>query len=444
MMSGMGAATGGERRIPWLAVVPRPIACVHLRGVPDGSDAPGLAIFAELLGACREITPRVEAHPAARVAVLDLAGCERLLVPRGIAGGAGGGAAAVGTDWTALAVALAGRLRAVCPGGRLVVSLAPGRAAAWLAASWLATPAHAVEIASDVDAPPSLALAPEDVAPFLESLPLGALLDLPDLVGAGGGARARREARAALEALDMLTRGGVRTLGQLARIPEVALRRRFGEILGAALSRIASGRDVVPSRAEVRKRWIGAWLPLEPSAEIGTGGDRSDGAFDAALDAALDGALGQLAEHLAVVLRRRGLEAGTVAVFLRAEGEAWGTPERRSAYWRSTRRLGRPTASAEALRDHGRRLLERPAGARGRQATSGRYVAVHLRAGDLRPAVPRQDTCWPVGRTNDRGAARERLLAAAARRGAAALLRADLVAPFAVLPEERYVFRAAS
>jgi hypothetical protein len=68
---------------------------------------------------------------------------------------------------------------------------------------------------------------------------------------------------------------------------------------------------------------------------------------------------------------------------------------------------------------------------------------MHLRAGDLRPAVPRQDTCWPVGRTSDRRAARERLLAAVARYGGGVLLRADLVAPHAVLPEERYAFRAA-
>jgi DNA polymerase-4 len=320
--------------------------------------------------------------------VLDLAGCDRLLL-----GGSLSLSAQGERRWLLLAARLQRRLSEAGVTST-TVGLGPSRTVAWLAAF---AAAHSTSSSWHV-------VRPEQVAAFLRPVPLGALLTVPDL----------REMPGAPEMLAALAQGGLMTTGQVARLPATALRRRFGP-LGTRLATLAAGQDVRPLRIWVPAPWMGARVRLEPAMDVGR----------------LSEALLPLAMYLAAALSQRQLGASEVALVLHRDD---GTS------WRATRRLGQPTASAVALADHAWRLLRRLAEhERGGAACAG----LHLRVGTLRPLRARQDMLWLSQSERERRARRARLLApdgplATRLHGRAALLRAQIRSPYAVLPEQRY------
>ena len=370
------------------------LACVRI---------PGAADLSRLFRACTALTPQIEHHPERLL--LDLTGCERLLLGRKAAP-SGNTQAAVGEaihwQWLAerlyrlLADADSGTTDGTAP---LQVALAPSRTVAWLAVSPAARSVCAVT--------------PAEVAPFLRPLPVHLLLTLPDLAD-------RPDAALAVAAL---AQGGIETVGQLARLSPLLLRRRFGP-LGASLTRLAAGQDLTPLRISPPAEWLGARIQLDPPATV----ER------------LLGALDRLAAFLAQTLRRRRLEADAVALVVQAEA---------CLPWRTTRRLGHATDSHVALFNHAQRLLER---IRAEQdlitdgAPQAPVSALSLRVGGLQPARPRQAAFWPqaphrgyiVQEVAQRLAARCGL----GRDGRARLWRAVMATPHAVLPEERYRLEA--
>jgi nucleotidyltransferase/DNA polymerase involved in DNA repair len=352
--------------------------------------------FNALYRACARLTPRIERHPDALV--LDLSGCERLML-----GDARSPSAAershAQTCWPSMARALYGHLRGVCPGAAssMRLGLAPTRTAAWLAAL---PPAQAVS-------PPWRVLLSSQVSPFLSRLPLDLLTMVPGI----------RDVPDARQALDALSESGIMTLGQLARIPVAALVRRFGP-LGSTLAAIATGQDATALRIPEPPVWIGARFRFDPPTEL-AGGMR---------------ALAPLARYLAQRLHQQHVEASTLSLTIPlADG---------CSSLRAVRHLNQPTASSAAILDHAERLLLALAD---KEQYTVCAAAVHLRVGDLRVAAPRQDMLWTSRRGRDQRAQRERLLAIyrpfAGRQGAIALLRTQLVAPHAVLPEARYALR---
>jgi len=364
-----------------------PFACIRGLGDAGSLDA--------AYQVCATLTPRIERH--ADALVLDLGGSERLVLAAADAD------SAVGLGWPALAQSLSKRLQADVWGMQRVVrvGIGPTRTVAWLAATGGEEPWWAV--------------LPEQVAGFLAPLPLALLGGVPDLA----------HLPEKTPALDVLALSDIRTFGHLRRLTPVTLQRRFGPF-GASIAAVAAGHDLTPLRVERLDEWTGIRLRCEPALRTEQ----------------LPAALEPLAEHTMLTLMERQQAAGAVALLLYPEV---GEPVH------AARELSHPVASASALLDQSRRLLEvlvRPPTGSVETAT---YSGVRLRVGRLQLATAEQRQLWSNGtdRTaDDRQARRRAALRALARMGGvgagmggeAVLYRTVLQQPDAVLPEERYIF----
>jgi hypothetical protein len=377
----------GQTGSPAGALVP--LACIR-----------GLGEVAAMEGAyrlCAELTPRIERH--AEALVLDLRGSERLVL--GEAGEAD--MAEAGGVWPSLAECLFKRLRAEARGmpRGMRVGIGPTRTVAWLAAT-----------TASADGEPWRAVLPEQVATFLAPLPLTLLADVPDL------AHIPEKA----PALEVLALSGIRTFGHLRRLTLLELQRRFGPF-GAGIARVAAGYDLRPLWVERPDEWTGIRLRCEPTLRAEQ----------------LPAALEALTEHVALTLMERQQAAGAVALILYPES---GEP------LHTARELSHPVASASALLDQARLLLETlvpPTAAGAGQTTV--YSGVQLRVGRLQRATAEQRQLWSNGTdraADDPQARRLAVLRALARMGGiggeAVLYRAVVQQPDAVLPEERYLF----
>lgn len=292
----------------------------------------GVGEAAALEGAfrlCATLTPRIERHPKAGALALDLGGSERLLLVEAPYAAT----AEAEASWPALAERLATRLRADVPdlSRGVHVGIGPTQTVAWLAAT----------IASVGD-DPWRAVLPAQVADFLAPLPLALLGDIPDLAG-------MPELVPALEALAL---SGIGTLGQVRRVTPLALQQRFGPF-GASIATVAAGHDLRPLRVEHPDEWTGIRLRCEPALRTEQ----------------LPLALEPLAEQVALALHERQQMAGAIALLLYPEvGESV----------QNVQELSHPLASASALLDQARRMLERlvPAAATGAHAEAT-YHGVH-------------------------------------------------------------------
>jgi hypothetical protein len=227
--------------------------------------------------------------------------------------------------------------------------------------------------------------------------------------------------RTAQEVLTALAQAGVMTVGQLGRLSEESLRRRFGR-LGDILLTLAAGYDVAPFRPERLASWLGVRLHLAPPATAEQ------------LTASLD----QLAELLARHLAQRQQAGCTLELGLWVDG---GAP------LRQRHALVHPMSRASALAEQACRLLHAllhaPQAAQGADASaSERYTHLQLRMGELCAAVPDQAHFWTLPPHRERAVRVQRLRAALAplalRYDAPPLLHARCVSPHAVLPEARY------
>jgi protein ImuB len=234
----------------------------------------------------------------------------------------------------------------------------------------------------------------EDVAEYLARIPVATVADRLGLPP--------REAGGLVETLKRL---GIETLGELAALPADAVADRFGPS-GLRALRLACGEDEL---LVLRRR--GAWEELAEEIELpeGTAGDR------------LERALELLIDRLLAAPRRKertllGLRLGALLV----DGESWSVAQG----------LGRPTASARALRAVlAPRLGELPAPA----------VSLRLRAVGFGPRAADQLELALRGEE-----ARRRRLAAALREvraahGADSLLKVLPVDELSRVPERRTI-----
>lgn len=325
------------------------VACLAL-------DQPG-----QLLSVCRRLTPRIERH--SRHLILDLTGCERLLMGPTISSHL-----QVRDDWSTLAWRLSLLLRAEAPECRPRIGLAATRTLAWLAA---------VRVASSPCHTPWYVIPADDAAAFLRPLPLITLLLLPDL----------NNNRAAAEALRVLAPAGITTVGQLRQLSSLSLHRRFGR-LGDTLLALASGRDLCPFHPEHTSPHVGVRLRLTPPAtaeQVAT-------------------SLTPLAHGLALHLAKRQ-QAGC-SLELRLVSDADGVFTVRRA-------MAQPIYTESALMDHAHSLLHALLRSRSPAPdVDTPYTQVHLRIGDLCAAQPQQTHFWRLLSQQERGV-RMRCLSAA-------------------------------
>jgi hypothetical protein len=166
-------------------------------------------------------------------------------------------------------------------------------------------------------------------------------------------------------------------------------------------------------------QWLGARLHFEPSLA----------AYH------LAAALAPLAERLALTLAQRELAVGKVALIIESDA---GTR------MQALRRLKHPLGTTRALLEVAERLLAGMLADALLPVEGERYVALRLRVGGLHLATVEQRRLWAAEQQQAGVERTERVMAAlqALRGGKYAddLLRADLHAPDAVLPEERYRF----
>lgn len=259
-------------------------------------------------------------------------------------------------------------------------------------------------------AQPLVLVTPENAQAFLRDVPVTALLRLeptccvpPEIVA-------------------RLERYGLRTLGQLARLGEVALRRQFGA-MGSFLAAVAAGRDERPLQP----------TPLPPAlhARLGVGFGTAPERVLAALD--------PFAAHVAARLRQHGWQARALRLRVRWE---CGCTERTRLSLRAHTADGAMLARelyrllVPLLRAHAERAASAAADDRLHTLTlDGLWVSVS----DFAPIVPDQATFW---RTRDQRQAAAHLAAEtlARRHGRSLLLRLEAARPAAIFDEECYRF----
>src|SRR5262249_18812230 len=134
-----------------------------------------------------------------------------------------------------------------------------------------------------------------------------------------------------------------------------------------------AGHDLRPLHAERLDEWTGIRLRCEPPLRTEQ----------------VPRALEPLAEQVALALLERQQMAGAIALLLYPEV---GEPVQR------VQELSHPLASASALLEQARRLLERlvPAAATG-TPMDVTYGGVQLRVGRLQPATAEQRHLWSTG-----------------------------------------------
>lgn len=212
---------------------------------------------------------------------------------------------------------------------------------------------------------------------------------------------------------------GLHTLGHIARLDEAALRRQFGNAVGAFLAAVAAGRDVRPFRPDPPPARLGVKvrlaMPLAPDRLLAL--------------------LPMLGTRLGGELRRRGRRARTMRV--RVGWESGGQQ-------RAMLVLRQHTSDPQVLAGELRRLLLRlmRPNAEGAVAVvdagnTEAIAALRVTLEDFAPAAPMQTAFW---QTHD---ARLTALEEVAdtlrqRHGRPLLHRLRLVAPAAIFPEDRY------
>jgi hypothetical protein len=345
---------------------------------------------ADWFAACHRLTPRVE-RTGRWSALLDLGICtdaEAVAALRGL------------VEWL------------VAAGLQVRAGIAPSAALAQLA-QLTCTPHH-----------PHVVLAPAEVPAFLKRMPVAALLHL--------------HPRGLLtpEVVARLQRYGLRTLGHIARLDELALRRQFG-VAGSFLAGLAQGRDARPL------------CPTPPPAELRI---RARFAAPVAPEELL-AALPHLAERAADRLRLQGRQARSLRLAVRWES---------GAVQRSRLTLRQYIDSMTVLASELRRMASvvmpcqpavkaAPEGLAAAQSACAdsdansetighdRVEELWLTLADFAPAVPAQATFW---RTRaQQVAAIEQVAETLARRHRRPLLfRTRLATPAAIFSEERYRF----
>lgn len=263
-------------------------------------------------------------------------------------------------------------------------------------------------------------IAPDTVPDVLRTLPVRLL---PRLHPRGA---------IAIETVERLERYGLRTLGQIARLGEPALRRQFGDRLGAMLSALAAGREI---------------LPLIPTSQPPTRRFRLPFAPAAAPERAL-AALPALARWIAQHLAAEQLQAGALRLLL-----VWESGATRSAQTRPRT----PIHAAAPLAGQLQQLTLTLAGAEGaprpddvddvaapRWATPPgeppRIARIVVELADLRPRIETQGAFWETP-ARKHAALGELADTLARRYPRAPLLRAVCVRPHAIFRAERYELR---
>ena len=182
------------------------------------------------------LTPLIEAHRASQALILALGGSERLLLCGTTPDGD-----AIDQVWPLLAKAVAQLLTEAIPSQGAgqpvgIVGVGPTRTLAWLAAPILSSTDTAVVL-------------PGQERAFLAPLPVTRLQQAPDAM----------EIVSLANMVAALEMSGIRTLGQLWRLPVEALSRRFGAD-GGLLAPLASGGDLRSLRRVENAQWLGARL----------------------------------------------------------------------------------------------------------------------------------------------------------------------------------------
>lgn len=205
---------------------------------------------------------------------------------------------------------------------------------------------------------------------------------------------------------------GLRTLGQVGRLGELALRRQFGAQIGSVLAAIAVGRDPRPLS------------PTPPPASLRV---RLRISADAVKPEQVPAVLAYFAEQVAEHLHVLGRQIRTLQLAVSWEAGAQQT---------AMHTLQQPTNDLALLLDALQRLLL-PLVAPGRSLAD-----LHLTLLDFAPVAPEQATFWRTRpqRTAALGAIADTLMR---RHGMPILLSPHLVAPDAVFPEERHALIAA-
>jgi hypothetical protein len=248
------------------------------------------------------------------------------------------------------------------------------------------------QLASQQVAPPDtlwrpLVITASDAPAFLKQLPLKRLLTLapPDAI--------------TVETLARLQRCGVRTLGQLARLDELTLRRQF-DAVGVQLAAIAQGKSL---------------YPFTPIAAPFTTDDTLR-------------QLPRLATGMAEALHEQGHEAGSITVVLQ-----WTSGGRtrldRALRWR--------VQASRLLTQELERLIV-PALNRGSEE---QIDAIRCTLSDLRRLRPSQVLLWPQGRSALRERRKQlRALAhtLAERRKRPVLLASRRITEHAIFSEDGY------
>lgn len=359
-----------RHQIACLIIAPRHDDIAARRDAQDGD-----LIEDGWLAACRDLTPAVE-QLAPRRALLDLGACSA-------------------EEARAAMEALMWRLARMDK--RVRAGIAPGLTLAQLAAL-MATPAQ-----------PLLVLTPDALPTFLRRVPATILLRLA-AAGPDG---------VTPEIVERLEHYGLRTLGDLARLSEPALRRQFGAA-GGFLATVAAGRDERPLQPTPP--------PVEWRARLRLGSTIAPERALAALE--------PFSAWMAARLRREGRQTRRLRVRLR-----WECGCAQSAHLS----LRQHTRDAALLAQELRRLVAPllvAHTAHGPRATDdGAHTppldGLWIAFGDFAPVVPCQATFW---RTQEQRLTAVRLVAdtLARRHGRMLLLHTESAQSAAVFDEDRH------
>lgn len=229
------------------------------------------------------------------------------------------------------------------------------------------------------------------------------------------------------EVVERLQRYGLRTLGQIARLGEPALRRQFGATIGATLAALAQGWDLRPPQPTPRPAALRCRLRFTTPAS----------------SERVLAALPLFARRVATQLRRNGSQARTVTLSLHWE---------RGARQQLRHTLRQHTDDADVLSRALRGMLlpalqqkcsNQGMGMSGLRGLAARDHVDELRIalGDFAPPLPRQATFWQT-RVQRLVAAQEVATVLARRHGRPLVLCARGVASAAIFPEERHRLHA--
>lgn len=315
--------------------------------------------------ACYHVTPRVE-RLAASSALLDLGVC-------------------AADEACAL---LRGLVRHLAwEGVQARVGIGPSRSVAELAA--LHAPADEPLLVAAAEAPA-----------FLRTMPVSTLAHL------------HPEGLVPPEVIARLERFGLRTLGQVERIGESALRRQFGGAIGTVLAAVSGARDDRPLHPTPQAVWECVRVGFTPAASP---------------ERAL-AALPRLTKRIALRLREQGRSLRALRLSLRWES---GSIQRRQLALRAA--THDPALLDQELRRLLCALLPPRQGAWPRAAIEQLTVGL----GDFAPSTLEQATMW---RTPEQRLAAVRVVAETLtrRHGRPLLAYPRLAVPAAIFAEERY------